>query len=553
MLSSLHIENVAVIESADISFPSGFSVLTGETGAGKSMIIDSINMILGGRTNKDVIRTGCKKAFVSASFEQIPPSVNALAAELGIDLSDGELIISREVTSDGRSVARANGRQITAAMLRDIGKKLINIHGQHDNAALCDASTHLSFLDSFAVNIKEKDVYTEKYNKVKYITKQIDSLSFDEREKAMRTDILRYQINELEAANLVPGEDEDLEKKRLSLVNREKVIRGMLAAREALNGGENNACDLAATAQNELAYISRFDEDAAKLSERMNDIYAELDDIADEISRLADDLDNDESELDYVQTRLDLIKGFRKKYGGTISEMLEYLDNAKQELENIEFSDAKIQQLQKELITAQKELDNAAKDLTQSRVYAAERLEREITGELVFLDMPKVRFAVSILPKQQEKDGEDNVEFLISTNIGEELRPLAKIASGGELSRIMLAIKNILSKDGDETLVFDEIDTGVSGRAAYKIAVKLKQMSRSSQVIVVTHLAQIAAEADNHFIILKESREDRTYTSVSPLFGEDRIAELARIMGGDNITPTLLQTAREMVEKSEKQ
>lgn len=550
MLSSLHIENIAVIESADISFPAGLSVLTGETGAGKSMIIDSINMILGGRTNREVIRTGCKKAFVSASFEGLHPAVASLAEEFGIDISDGELIISREVTADGRSSARANGRQITAAMLREVGKNLINIHGQHDNAALSDPSTHLSFLDSFAGNTKEKDDYSEKYSRVKNIKKQIDSLSFDEREKAMKTDILRYQVNELDAAQLVIGEDEVLEKKRLSLANREKVIKGIFAAREALCGNDRCACDLVAAAQNELAYISRFDEDAAKLSERMNDIFAELDDIADEISRFADNIDDDESELEQIENRLDLIKSFRKKYGNTVEEMLEFLEKAREELENIEFSDEKIKKLQKELVSAQSELDIAAERLTESREKAAESLEKAVTGELVFLDMPKVRFSVQILQKAQEKDGADNVEFLISTNVGEELRPLAKIASGGELSRIMLAIKNILSKDGAGTLVFDEVDTGVSGRAAHKIAVKLKQMSNASQVIVVTHLAQIAAEGHNHFIIKKESRDGRTYTSVNLLEGEDRINELARIMGGDNITPALLETAREMVKQS---
>ncbi len=551
MLSSLHIENIAVIESADISFPTGLSVLTGETGAGKSMIIDSINMILGGRTNREVIRTGCKKAFVSASFEDLHPTVKALAEEFGVDVSDGELIISREVSSDGRSAARANGRQITAAMLRDLGKNLINIHGQHDNAALSDPSTHLSFLDSFAMNESEKNDYHEKYIHVKNIKKQIDSLSFDEREKAMRTDILRYQVNELEAADLTVGEDEILEKRRLSLANREKVIKGIYAAREALCGSEVSVRDLAATAQNELSYISRFDEDAEKLAERMNDLFAELDDLADEVSRFADNIDDDESELEQVETRLDLIKSFRKKYGNTVEEMLEFLEKAREELENIEFSDEKIKKLQVELVSAQSQLDISAKKLTENRKKAAERLEKAVTGELVFLDMPKVRFSVSILSKEQEKDGADEVEFLISTNVGEELRPLAKIASGGELSRIMLAIKNILSKDGAGTLVFDEIDTGVSGRAAHKIAVKLKQMSSSGQVIVVTHLAQIAAEGDNHFIIKKESRDERTYTSVTPLSGEDRINELARIMGGDNITPALLETAREMVKKSD--
>ena len=548
MLTSLHIENIAVIESADISFPAGLSVLTGETGAGKSMIIDAINMITGSRTSKDVVRTGCRRAFVSASFEDLSDSVKALAEEFGLDTVDGELIISREITSDGRSVARANGRQITASMLREIGKYLINIHGQHDNVALSDPATHLSFLDSFAENEKERNVYREKYDRVKEIQKQIDSLSFDEREKALRTDILRYQITELESADLKPGEDDILEKRRLSLLNREKVIKGFLAAKEALCGGEFNARDLASDAQGELAYIARFDEDAANLSERMNDIFAELDDIADEVSHLTDSLDDDVSELDDVETRLDTIKGFRKKYGSTIEEMLDFLEKAREELGNIEFSDERIRVLNAELESAQSDLDRAAESLTGSRKTASAKLEKSITDELVFLDMPKVRFRVSMREKPQERDGADSVEFLISANVGEDLRPLAKIASGGELSRIMLAVKNILSKTGEGTMVFDEIDTGVSGRAAQKIAVKLKQMARISQVIVVTHLAQIAAKGDNHFVISKDIRNGRTYTEVRLLSDDDRVNEIARIMGGDSITPALLETAREMLK-----
>lgn len=548
MFTSLHIENIAVIESADISFSAGLNVLTGETGAGKSIIIDAINMITGGRTSRDSIRTGCKKAYVSASFENLDASLLDIAAGLGIDIEDGELIISREINSDGRSTARANGRQITVSMLRELGKNLINIHGQHDNIALSDPSTHLSYLDSFAKNDTERNAYSEKYAKVKSIVKQIDSLSVNEREKAMRTDILRYQINELEAARLTAGEEEILEKRRLSLANREKVINGFYAAKEALCGGETNARDLASAALGELNYIARFDEDAAALSERMNDVFAELDDISDEVSRFADGIDDDISELDSVEARLDTIRSFRRKYGNTVAEMLEFLDKAKEELENIEFSDEKIKALQKELAAAKQELDKVSASLSLSRKRAAERLEKAITDELVFLDMPNVRFAVDIKEKQQEKDGADGVEFLISANIGEDLKPLSSIASGGELSRIMLAVKNVLPKNGAGTLVFDEIDTGVSGRAAQKIAVKLKQMSSSGQVAVVTHLAQIAAKGDAHFVISKESRNDRTYTKVTPVSGEDRIKELARIMGGDSITPALLQTAREMLD-----
>ncbi|MBR5721670.1 MAG: DNA repair protein RecN [Clostridia bacterium] len=548
MFTSLHIENIAVIESADISFSQGLNVLTGETGAGKSIIIDAINMITGGRTSKDAIRTGCKKAYVSASFENVDDSLRSIASELGIDIEDGELIISREINSDGRSSARANGRQITVSMLRELGKNLINIHGQHDNIALSDPSTHLSYLDSFEKNEAERNTYSEKYTKVKNIVKQIDSLSVNEREKAMRTDILRYQINELEAARLTAGEEEILEKRRLSLANREKVINGFYAAKEALCGGETNARDLASAALSELNYISRFDEDASVLSERLNDVFAELDDISDEISRFADGIDNDISELDSVEARLDTIRSFRRKYGNTVAEMLEFLEKAKEELENIEFSDERIKALQKELSVAQKELDSASAALSESRKKAAKRLEKSITDELVFLDMPSVRFAVDIKEKQQEKDGADSVEFLISPNIGEDLKPLSSIASGGELSRIMLAVKNVLPKNGAGTLVFDEIDTGVSGLEAQKIAVKLKQMSSSGQVLVVTHLAQIAAKGDVHFVISKESRNERTFTKVTPVTGEDRINELARIMGGDSITPALLQTAREMID-----
>lgn len=548
MFTSLHIENIAVIETADISFSAGLNVLTGETGAGKSMIIDAINMITGGRTSRDIIRTGCQKAYVSATFNNLDSTVSSLLNEFGIDAEDGELIVSREINIDGRSVARANGRQITVSMLRELGKNLINIHGQHDNIALSDPSTHLSYLDSFAENETERVEYAEKYAKVKNIQKQIDLLSVDEHEKAMRTDILRYQINELEAAALTAGEDELLEKRRLSLVNREKVINGFYAAKEALCGGETNARDLASSAVNELEYIARFDEDAASLSERLNDVFAELDDISDEISHYADNLDDDISELDGIEARLDMIRGFRRKYGSTVAQMLDFLEKAKEELEKIEFSDEKIAVLQKELTAAMTELDKASKKLTESRKNAAEKLEKAITGELVFLDMPKVRFSVDIKDKQQEKDGADRVEFLISANIGEALKPLASIASGGELSRIMLAVKNILSKNSAVMLVFDEIDTGVSGRAAQKIAIKLKQMAKKGQVAVVTHLAQIAAKADTHFVISKESKDGRTYTKVTPVSGEARINEIARIMGGDSITPALLQTAREMID-----
>jgi DNA repair protein RecN (Recombination protein N) len=547
MFTSLHIENIAVIESADIPFTPGLNVLTGETGAGKSIVIDAINMITGGRTSREVIRTGCKKAYVSATFENIDGALLATAKDFGIDVEDGELIISREISVDGHGYARANGRQITVSMLRELGKNLINIHGQHDNIALSDPSTHLSYLDSFAENDAQRKEYYEKFTKVKDISKQISLLSVDDREKAMRMDILRYQINELEAANLTAGEDEILEKRRLSLANREKVINGFYAAKEALSSGETNARDLASSAVDELSYISRFDEDAAALSERLNDVFAELDDISDEISHYADNLDSDISELESVESRLDMIRGFRRKYGNSVAEMLEFLDNAKEELEKIEYSDEKIKLLQKDLEAAQTELDKAAAKLSSTRKTAATRLEKAITEELVFLDMPKVRFCVSIKEKPQEKDGADEAEFLISANIGEDLRPLASIASGGELSRIMLAVKNILSKNTEGMLVFDEIDTGVSGRAAQKIAVKLKQMSRSGQVTVVTHLAQIAAKGDNHLVISKDSRDGRTFTTVTPVLGEERINELARIMGGDSITPALLQTAREMI------
>jgi len=552
MLLSLHIENLAVIETADIDFGGGLSVLTGETGAGKSMIIDALGMILGGRTSKDIIRTGCKKAFVSAVFTDIPKTVSDFADEYGFDISDGELLLSRDVTVDGKSTARVNGRQITAAMLKTIGNELINIHGQHDNAALSDSSTHLSFLDSYAMNNAEFSEYQSAYESAKTTAKKLKALNVDESEKERKTDLLKYQINEIEEANLVVGEEETLEKKRFSLMNREKLVNGINAVCEILVNGEVNARDMVSQAQNELSFISRFDEDVAAFSERMNNIFAELDDLSDEIGRFSENFDGDISELDEVENRLELLKKFSKKYGQTVPDILAFLENAKSELESIEFSDEKKKELSAELEKKLAVLDKASKKLTLSRVNAAKNLEKAIMSELSFLDMPKVVFSVDIKPKKHEKDGADSVEFLISTNVGEELRSLAKIASGGELSRIMLAIKSVLSKIGADTLIFDEIDTGVSGRAAYKIAVKLKNMAKTNQVIVVTHLAQIAALAENHYRISKQSSNGRTYTNIDLLDENGRINEVARIMGGENITQSFIDTAAEMINDGKK-
>lgn len=551
MLRELHIENIAVIETLDVSFDSGLTALTGETGAGKSILIDSIGMLLGSRTSRDIVRTGCDKAFVGAAFDN-SFFIRQKLAEIGIEADDDIILVSRDITADGRSSARINGRQVTSSILRDIGASLINIHGQHDNITLLDPAKHLPMLDSFAGDISQREAYVDAYIKAEDIRKRIKALSVDDREKEDRTDLLKYQIKELEEADLHQGEEEELEKRRSVLVNKEKIIDGINRVCELLSEGETNIRDMLSDAVREISSVERYDEALVPIAEKLDTAYSALEDSVSEIFDYRDGSDYSLNELDDIEQRLDIIYKFKRKYGSTIEQMLDYLEKARKELDEMEFSGEKLEKLNAEYSACKAELDAKAATLTAVRTAAAKDLAKRICEELSFLDMPKVVFEVSIRKKELDATGADDVEFLISANVGQEPRPLSKIASGGELSRIMLAVKNILNQNDVQTLIFDEIDTGVSGSAAQKIAIKLRQMSKSAQVIVVTHLPQIASYADEHFKIIKENDSAHTYTHLEKLDKAGRTKELARIMGGESITETLLRTASEMLENNSK-
>lgn len=552
MISRLHIENIAVIESADIDFRNGFIALTGETGAGKSILIDSINILLGNRASKDLVRTGCSKAFVSAEFDDVA-GLEKLFSEYGVpDEGNGSIFLSRELSVEGKSVARVNSRPVPASVLKEFGKRLITIHGQQDNGTLLDTSTHLSFLDAYAKNSSEINEYRTAYRNFRSIKKEIDKLTLDDDEKARRVDTLTYQINEIEAAEPVEGEDEDLADRKKVLLGAEKIIESLSAARTILSDGEYNVSEMFSQAVTNLESISEFSDELEDFASRSENVLAEIDSLADDVRMLADRFDFNPRELDEIEDRLGVINSLKRKYGRTIGEINSYLADAKAKLAQIEYSDEAILKLDAELAKAHDELVAKAKVLTDSRKKAAEEISREVTKELSELEMPKVRMQVRTDKKKYSFDGADDVEFLISTNVGENVKPLSAVASGGELSRIMLALRKILSSSAqNETLIFDEIDTGVSGKASVRIAQKMKQMSKTAQVITVTHLAQIAAYADEHLKIEKKDNGQRTYTTVTELDEEGRIEELARLLGGD-IASSAVETAKDMLVSAKK-
>lgn len=552
MISRLHIENIAVIESADIDFRNGFIALTGETGAGKSILIDSINILLGNRASKDLVRTGCSKAFVSAEFDDVA-GLEKLFSEYGVpDEGNGSIFLSRELSVEGKSVARVNSRPVPASVLKEFGKRLITIHGQQDNGTLLDTSTHLSFLDAYAKNSSEINEYRTAYRNFRSIKKEIDKLTLDDDEKARRVDTLTYQINEIEAAEPVEGEDEDLADRKKVLLGAEKIIESLSAARTILSDGEYNVSEMFSQAVTNLESISEFSDELEDLASRSENVLAEIDSLADDVRTLADRFDFNPRELDEIEDRLGVINSLKRKYGRTIEEINSYLADAKAKLAQIEYSDEAILKLDAELAKAHDELVAKAKVLTDSRKKAAEEISREVTKELSELEMPKVRMQVRTDKKKYSFDGADDVEFLISTNVGENVKPLSAVASGGELSRIMLALRKILSSSAqNETLIFDEIDTGVSGKASVRIAQKMKQMSKTAQVITVTHLAQIAAYADEHLKIEKKDDGQRTFTTVTELDEKGRIEELARLLGGD-IASSAVATAKDMLVSAKK-
>ena len=547
MLSLLHIENIAVIECADISFDRGFNVLTGETGAGKSIVIDAISAILGQRAYRDMIRTGTAKASVRAVFTGVPKL--SWFEENGVEY-DPETIIQREIHLDGKNVCRVNGSLVTVSILSKLGIQLINIHGQHDSASLFDEANHLTFLDDFAANEELRAQYLDKYTAVDKLRKEINRMSMDEGEKLRRMETLKYQIGEIEKANLEAGEDEELESRRKLLQNAEKIANGLNDAVENLYGGDDTdgAASLLATAERALARVSKFSDQIAQLHEKVADLMYQVQDAAELARDVQYELSYSGDELDEIESRLDVIHKLRRKYGTTCADILAYLEKAKQELDEIEFADDHIERLKKKLKKAEKEAWDAALILRENRKETAEKLSERILTELAQLDMPKVQFTCRFSELELSALGADAVAFYMSANVGEALKPMSKVASGGELARIMLAMKNVLAEqDKVDTLIFDEVDTGVSGRAAQKVAEKLKSVARTKQVLCVTHLPQLAAMGDTHLLIAKGERDGRTYTTVTPLDLEGRKKELARIIGGASITETTLKSAEEML------
>ncbi len=547
MLSLLHIENIAVIECADISFDRGFNVLTGETGAGKSIVIDAISAILGQRAYRDMIRTGSNKASVRAVFTDVPQL--AWFEDNGVSY-DPETVIHREIFLDGKNICRVNGSLVTVSILNRLGVQLIDIHGQHDSAALFDEANHLIYLDSFADNQDLRDIYRQKYDVMDSLRREINRISMDEGEKLRRMETLKYQIAEIEKAELEPGEDAELESRRKLLQNAEKIANGLNDAVENLYGGgdTDGAASLLSMAERALARIARYSDDISSLHEKVTDLMYQVQDVAEVSREVRDDLAYSADELEKIECRLDVIHKLRRKYGASCEEILAYLERAKTELDEIEFADDHVERLKKKLESAEKDAWDAACALRDNRKGAAEKLSRRILTELSQLDMPKVQFSCQFAQQELMPNGADSVAFYMSANVGEALKPMSKVASGGELARIMLAMKNVLAEqDKIDTLIFDEVDTGVSGRAAQKVAEKLKSVAASKQVLCVTHLPQLAAMGDTHLLIAKGERDGRTYTTVTPLDIEGRKRELARIIGGANITETTLKSAEEML------
>lgn len=554
MLQKLKIENIAIIESAEIDFDAGFNVMSGETGAGKSIIIDSINAVLGERTSRELIRTGADSARVSAVFYANALTVNAKLLEYDIDAQDdGTILLQRSLSRDGRNACRINGAPATVSMLKAIGAALISIHGQHENQALSDASKHREYVDGVADNAAVYAQYKKAYAQLRDIERELGVLSLDEDEKQRTLDLLDHKIRELETAQLVPGERADLTSKRDMFRNAEAIIANLREAYAAVNGTEDalGASQLTESCAKNLDAVSRYYEGFDSVTDRIRAIGYELEEYAADIRKALDMLDYDPGELVLIEERLDTLYRLSRKYGETEEDMLRELLDAKKQREEIEFSDERIEQLKHDKVRANEALLDLAGELTQSRQRAAVFFADSVRAELDFLDMPGVVFEVSVKPVEPGPEGADDVEFLISANAGETPKPIVRIASGGELSRIMLAIKNVLSSKEDAgSMIFDEIDAGVSGRAAHKVGQKLRQVSLGRQVICVTHLAQIAAMADHHLLISKSVKDGKTFTRVDSLDIPGRKRELARIIGGLNVTELQLHSAEEMLRQS---
>ena len=553
MLSVLHIENIAVIEQAEILFEGGFNVLTGETGAGKSIVIDAISAILGERTYRDVIRTGASRAFVSAIFTNIPQY--DWFSENQVEFDPQELQVQREIYADGRNVCRVNGRPVSVASLKKLGGRLINIHGQHDSQQLFDEENHLTYLDAFARDEQELEAYQQAFSAMQSVQREIQKLSMDESEKLRLVETLTFQIEEIRAANLVSGEEEQLKERRKVLQNAEKLSDALRMADEALYGGDSSdgAAGLLSNAEHALSRVSTISADMQTLHQKISDLMYSVQDAADELRAMRDDLSYSEGELEEIEERLDAIHKLKRKYGASVEDVLAYLADSEQRLDEIEFASDRIETLKKREAELQKETIRQGEILREKRLSAAQAMESRICDELRQLDMPKIRFVCEFTPQQPMQTGLDSVRFLMSANVGENLKPLSKVASGGELARIMLAMKQVLAQqDGVPTLIFDEVDAGVSGRAAQKVAYKLWTVSKGRQVLCVTHLPQIAAMADAEYTVEKRVENERTYTSVLHLDESGRKQELARLIGGSMITETTLAGAAELLRLAEK-
>ena len=551
MLSSLQIENVAVIQKAEVHFEPGLNVLTGETGAGKSILIDSINAILGNRTSKDLVRTGAAKAVIRAAFEQVPSAVLDKLEQSGYERSEA-LLLSREITAEGKSSCRINGMPATAAVLRDLCGGLININGQHDSVGLLNPAHHLGILDDYAQNRTVFQDYYTLYRKLVQVKRELDALITDEAEKQRKIDLLQYQVQEIEDAGLTAGEEQTLENRRKVLSNA-SAIRDRLAQSYALLSGSDDAAgavDLLGEASNAVDAAAQLDPALSAAAGQLLDLYYNAKDVAADLIGRLDAYDTNDAELDEVEQRLDLLYRLKRKYGSTVEDVIAFGQKAREELDNIQHSQQRYDTLQAEKLRLYAKARGKAEVLTQTRLKAFEELNTRISGTLDFLNMPGVRMTLRHTRGPLASHGQDSIEFYISTNPGEAPKPLAKIASGGELSRITLAIKNAMAdKDAVPTVIYDEIDSGVSGKAAGRIGEVLRQSAQGHQILCITHTAQIAALADCHLLIQKNVSNERTYTEIHPLDENGRVEALARLISGDHVTELSRANAREMLQE----
>ncbi len=554
MLSSLQIENVAVIQKAEVHFQPGLNVLTGETGAGKSILIDSINAILGNRTSKDLVRTGAAKAVIRAAFEQVPDAVLDSLEKAGYERSDA-LMLSREITAEGKSSCRINGMPATAAVLRELCGGLININGQHDSVGLLNPARHLGILDDYAQNGVQFQEYYALYRELVRIKRELDAMITDEAEKQRRIDLLSYQVQEIENAALTAGEEQTLESRRRVLANASTIRDRIAQCYALLSGGDEaaGAVDLLGEASNAASDAAQLDEALSGAASQLTDLYYTAKDVAADLVGRLDAYETNDAELDEIEQRLDLLYKLKRKYGDTVEDVIAFGQKAREELQNIQTSQERYDHLQAEKRRLYAQAREKAEALTQTRLRAFEELNKRISGTLDFLNMPGVRMTLRHTRGPLASHGQDGIEFYISTNPGEAPKPLAKIASGGELSRITLAIKNAMAdKDAVPTVIYDEIDSGVSGKAASRIGEVLRQSAQGHQILCITHTAQIAALADCHLLIQKNVENDRTYTEIHPLDTEGRVEALARLISGDHVTELSRANAREMLQERSK-